>query len=421
MSPYASVGLFRAMELVLASNFDDALIQGTAALPVSTFFGNFPVGLTGGGRPPHILPQIDDERFRAHVRTIHAQGRKFFATLNSNDLGLKEYTPGFERAFLDEVGRLLDLGVDGFVVAVPLLIEMIHRAYPEVPISVSTFARIRTVTQGEFFLRLGASILVIEEANRDFALLRGLVRRGASVEILVNQTCLQGCPFRGHHLNTSSLASQPGQPCPALEYPIAECGWEMVQDPRRLVGAIYVRPEDLEVYEDIGISRFKVSGRNKPTGWLVRAASAYAHRTYSGDLLDILSYVQVRAPLHYLRSITPPASAPAEEVVELRDAYGRLGEVSIDNRAYPKGFLRRIAATDCEHTSCDECGYCGTVAQKVLRIGGKPLSEYRPPTRIPPLAVLSRIENVPPNGVPRASDETGTTGVARAAPVHSAH
>ncbi len=396
------------MELVLASNFDDALVTGSASLPVSTFFGNFPVGLTGGGRPPHILPQIDAERFRTHLGAVHRQGRKFFATLNSNDLALKEYATGFEQAFLDEVDRLLDLGVDGFVVAVPLLIELIHQAHPEVPISVSTFARIRTVTQGEFFLRLGASTLVIEEANRDFALLRGLVRRGASVEILVNQTCLQGCPFRGHHLNTSSLASQPGQPCPALEYPIAECGWEMVQDPRRLVSAIYVRPEDLAVFEEIGISRFKVSGRNKPTPWLLRAATAYSERSYAGNLLDILSYVQVKAPLQYLRSVTEASVEPLEEMRSLRDAYGRLGEVTIDNRAFPKGFLRRISATDCEHTSCDECGYCGTVAQKVLRIGGRPLSEYRAPERIPPTALLSHIENVPPTASPPSGGSTVT-------------
>ncbi|MEM0129758.1 MAG: U32 family peptidase [Thermoplasmata archaeon] len=385
------------MEIVLASNFDDVLVEATADLPVSTFFGNFPVGLTGGGRPPRILPAIDDERFRAHVRAVHGSGRRFNATLNSNDLALQEYRPGFERAFLAEVDHLLDLGVDGFVVALPLLIEILHRAHPEVPISVSSFARIRTVTQGEYFLRLGASILVLEEANRDFALLRGLLRRGATVEILVNQSCLQGCPFRGHHLSTSSIASQPGQPCPVLEYPIAECGWAMVEDPRRLVSAIYVRPEDLAVYEEMGISRFKVSGRNKPTPWLVRAARAYAARSYPGNLLDIVSFVQIRAPLQFLRSRPGPRSPPDPPGVRtLREAYERLGEVSIDNRAFPKGFLRRIAATDCEHTSCDECGYCGAVAQKVLRIGGRPVSEYAPPPHTVPLDLLSGIPSDPP-------------------------
>ena len=295
-SPYVGVGLAGAVELVLASNFDDALVDGTADLPVSTFFGNFPVLLSGGGRPPRILPSIDRELFRTHVARVHASGRAFFATVNSNDLGLREYEPGFPKAFLREIDDLLDLGVDGFVVALPLLIELIHRDHPEVPISVSTFARVHTVTQAEYFVSMGARTVVLEESNRDFALIRGLVRRGIRVEVLVNQTCIRGCPFRAHHLNTSSLASQPDRPCPALEYPIAECGWEMVRDPSRLISGIFVRPEDLEVFEDAGVSRFKVSGRNRSTPWLLRAARAYARRSYPGNLLDILSFVQAHQP-----------------------------------------------------------------------------------------------------------------------------
>jgi len=367
------------MELVLASNFDDALVDGLGALPVTTLFGNFPVGLTGGGRPPRILPAVDRERFRAHVGAVHRAGRRFYATLNSTDLGLREYAPGFGRAFLREVDGLLDLGVDGFVVAVPMLVELIHSAHPAVPITVSTFARIRTVTQGEYYLRMGADTIVLEEANRDFALLRGLVARGARVEVLVNQTCLQGCPFRAHHLNTSSLASQPEYPCPALEFPIAECGWEMVRDPGRLVSAIFVRPEDLEVYEEAGVRRFKVSGRNRSTAWLLRAARAYARRSYPGNLLDILSFVQVKAPLGFLRAARHRGAPIDGDVLRLEAAFAALESVTIDNGAFPAGFLHRIAATDCEHTSCSACGYCASVARRVLRVGGRPLSEYVPP------------------------------------------
>jgi len=389
------------MELVLASNFDDALVEGVSDLPVTTLFGNFPVSLTGGGRPPQILPSVSPERFRSHVRAVHAAGRKFLATVNSNDLGLHEYEPGFEAAFLREVDELVTLGVDGFIVALPLLIEILRSRYPEMPVSVSTFARIRTVAQAEYYLRLGASTIILEEANHDFDLLHGLVRTGAEVEILVNQTCLQGCPFRAHHLNTSSIAAQPGEACPELEYPIAECGWEIVRDPRRLISSIFVRPEDLDVYEELGVQRFKVSGRNRSTPWLLRAVRAYAQRAYPGNLLDILSYVQVKAPLHYLREVVGRAEAAPSDLSALRDAFAALEGATIDNSAFPRGFLRRIAATDCEHQSCDECGYCGSVAQKVLRVGGRPLAEYaRPPDTLRPTTLLPHIGRSPTERAP---------------------
>jgi collagenase-like PrtC family protease len=369
------------MELVLASNFDDRLVAETADLPVSTFFGGYPVQLTGGGRPPQILPAVGPERFRDHLEVVHRLGRRFYATVNSNDLGLHEYEPGYIDRFLRELGDLLDLGVDGFVIALPALIEAVRSAWPDVPISVSTFARVRTVTQAEYFLRLGARTVILEEANRDFRLIRGLVRLGAEVEILVNQSCLPSCPYRAHHLNTSSLASQPGAAGPSFEYPILECGIEYVHDPSKIISGIFVRPEDLEVYEEVGVSRFKISGRNRPTDWLVHAARAYAARSYPGNLADILSLVQLKGPRAALRRVV--ARSNDAKAAALSRAFDPFEEIVIDNTKFPPGFLRHIAAVDCEHTTCTACGYCRAVAENVLRVSGLRPSEYVSPVDLP--------------------------------------
>ena len=370
------------MELVLATNLDDTLPLLVAELPVRSFFGGFAVSLTGAGRPPFILPEVDREAFRRHLVVVHRTGREFYATLNSNDLGLKEYRPGYLDEFAREVGDLLDLGVDGFVISIPALVEAVHRAYPEVPISVSSFARIRSVTQAEYYRKLGADTVILEEGNRDFHLIEGLVRSGMRVEILTNQTCIRECPYRAHHLNTSSLCSQPGGDGLWFELPNLECGLEGVQDPQKLIASIWVRPEDLAVYEEAGVHRFKISGRNHPTDWLVRVARAYASRAYHGYLLDILSFVQINGPTRALAALAQHGVLP--EVVEpLRAAFQGMSDVVIDNDAFPPGFLRRIAATDCEHQSCAECGYCGTVAEKVVRIRDRPPSEYRPPKGLP--------------------------------------
>ncbi len=375
------------MELVLATNLDDSLPDRVSDLPVRTFFGGFPVSLTGGGRPPYILPEADRDGFLRHIRAVHRTGREFYATLNSNDLGLKEYGPGFLDSFLKEVAGLLDLGVDGFVVAIPALVEAIHRAYPEVPISVSSFARIRSVSQAEYYRKLGADTIILEEGNRNFPLIRGLVRTGARVEILTNQTCIRDCAFRAHHLNTSSLCSQPGGNRLWFEFPLLQCGLEVVRDPQKLISSIWVRPEDLAFYEEAGVHRFKISGRNRSTDWLVKVARAYAARSFHGNLLDILSFVQVKGPSAALSTLSDRGAFP--EIVEpLREAFDRLRDVTIDNDAFPSGFLRRIAMIDCEHHSCSECGYCGSVAEKVVRISGRPPSEYRAPTVLPPIVPL---------------------------------
>jgi collagenase-like PrtC family protease len=224
--------------------------------------------------------------------------------------------------------------------------------------------------------------------------MRALVRMGAEVEILVNQSCLPSCPYRGHHLNTSSLASQPGAPSLAFEYPLLECGLEYVRDPAKIISGIFVRPEDLSVYEEHGVSRFKVSGRNRSTDWLVKVAGAYAARRYDGNLADILSLVQVKGPRAALRAILSTSGEPAAR--SLAEAFEPFGEVVIDNRAFPPDFLRHIVAVDCERTTCSACGYCRGVAEQVLRISGAPPSVYRPPDDLPaPVRLISLLRQAP--------------------------
>ena len=158
-----------------------------------------------------------------------------------------------------------------------------------------------------------------------------------------------------------------------------------MRDPTKLLSGIFVRPEDLDVYEEAGVTRFKVSGRNHPTPWLVRAARAYADRHYAGDLGDILSLVQLRGPLRALSAVGASGGPDAEAA---RVAFEVANRLTIDNTAFPKGFLRHIANVDCDHLSCADCGYCPSVARRVLRIGGRPVDEYRPPTDLPPAVRL---------------------------------
>jgi len=51
----------------------------------------------------------------------------------------------------------------------------------------------------------------------------------------------------------------------------------------------WIRPEDLYLYEEIGIEMFKISGRAMPTERILMAATAYSSRHYDGKLHDILN------------------------------------------------------------------------------------------------------------------------------------
>ena len=113
--------------------------------------------------------------------------------------------------------------------------------------------------------------------------------------------------------------------------------------------------------------------------------------------MDLLSYVQVKGPLQALRSLGS-ANVETSVVGPLSAAFEPLSRLTIDNNAFPKGFLRRIAATDCAHRSCAECGYCKSVAERAVRIDGKPLTSYRAPESLPtPESLLPHLAGAPPS------------------------
>lgn len=137
----------------------------------------------------------------------------------------------------------------------------------------------------------------------------------------------------------------------------------------------WIRPEDLHYYEEIGINRFKIAGRNKKTEWLVNVVKAYSERKYEGNLLDILSYVQGRATTSALRKISAS------------DNYEILMKVYMDNGKFPTNWLNYFKYNKCEERSCEECKYCDMIEERVITIDGKPptqLNNIKPPIDLIP-------------------------------------
>lgn len=371
------------MRLVVATNFDDSLLEQIRVYPVKYIFGSHPVTITGHGRASFILPQVSDERLREHISLAHSYGIKFLYTMNTATLNGKEYSEAFLRQLRAEVDRLVGMGVDGFIIALPFLIHYIKREYPDLEVSVSSFARVSNIREFEGFVNMGADVIILnEDDNRNFRLLRALVenfRGKVDIELIVNNTCLWGCPYRRtHDVVTSVVSSTDGVRNVWFEYPILFCATDVRNDLANLIRMRWIRPEDLEYYERIGIDRFKIAGRNKKTEWLVRAVRAYAERRYDGNLLDIVSYVQGRAVPSVMRKIGGP------------DYYDILEKVVIHNDQFPRDWLRFFETNDCSVRSCSECRYCDTIAERVITVDGKRISELKLGRVSPPIELIPK-------------------------------
>jgi collagenase-like PrtC family protease len=49
-----------------------------------------------------------------------------------------------------------------------------------------------------------------------------------------------------------------------------------------------IRPEDIQIFNDMGVHRIKISGRSKPAEWLPEVANAYQQNYYEGNLIRLL-------------------------------------------------------------------------------------------------------------------------------------
>lgn len=353
------------MKLVVATNFDDNLLSGLTKYPVTHIYGSFKRTITGHGRAGFIVPDVTEEQFRKHLELAHSRNIKFLYTMNTATLNGMEYDEKFLESLGKEVEKLIDLGVDGFIVAMPFLVNYIKAEHPEMEVSISSFARVNIIREVEEYVNLGANVIIMsEDTNRDFQLLKNVSKyvkeKNVEIELILNNSCLYGCPYRRTHDIVSSVTSmEDGVKDVWFEYPLIYCATDVVNDPANIIRMRWIRPEDLHYYEEIGVDRFKIAGRNKKTDWILRAVKAYSERRYDGDLLDIVSYPQGRATTKAIEKVGGPQE------------YQVLKSIRVENTRFPQKWLEFFFYNDCSKRSCEECRYCDVIAEKVILVDGK--------------------------------------------------
>lgn len=152
------------------------------------------------------------------------------------------------------------------------------------------------------------------------------------------------------------------------------------------IRAVWIRPEDLGIYESLGYRDFKLLERNAPTEVMVRRVKAYAERRYEGNLLDLIQPYAYRSrdhPKRYwgggllwnARYFLRPFLVNPKRLLKLRRLAERRGMlrppleqgVFIDNRKLD-GFLASFPQEGCAAKDCASCRYCFEWAARVVQI-----------------------------------------------------
>lgn len=381
------------MKLSVATNFDDQLVEQLKDYPVFELYGKLPADLVGGGRASVMLAPLSPKKLRQHIQTVHRHGMEFNYLLNASCLDNMELARPGRRKIYRFLQRLKSIEVDAVTVAIPFLLEFIKEHFPQFKVRVSLFAEADHVLNVKHWAAMGADSITLNSpfVNREFATLAKIREAVSSdLQLLVNNSCLQSCPYTAYHKVLLAHGSQAGHRSGGffVDYCYLRCSFLKLLESVNYIRADWIRPEDLHRYESLGYETFKLTERNAPTDIMVTRVKAYTERRYDGNLLDLVqpfsypaapkesTWAKLRRLLWLGRYLYQPWKARWSHLKDIKALAEKRGmlhpfrgdpPVVIDNRALD-GFLDSFPAQGCRNRNCEECRYCGCWADRSVRI-----------------------------------------------------
>ena len=356
------------MKLLVPTNWDPDLILPLGKLEADVqIYGVLPTSMIGsGGTGPDNVRMMANQ-VEEYIEQAHSAGLKFDYLLNAPSMGNMEWDEKTHRQLLIHLNWIASIGADSVTVTIPYLVELIKRQFPQLQVRVSTIAHVNSVARAKLFESLGADSITLDiNINRSFGALKAIRNTvGCELTVLMNNLCLYQCPYEYYHHDGLGHASQNYNPLRGsyVDYCVLRCTLDRLRDVSQVIKCRWVRPEDIHIYEDLGIDMFKISSRAMPTDKILRAAKAYSSRHYQGNLYDILNVVPPKAGF-------ASSALPGEQ----GNGIGSPPRYYIDNQAL-EGFMDFFRKQDCS-SGCDHCGYCQRIADKAIQFDSDEVDGY---------------------------------------------
>jgi len=376
------------MEFIVPTNWQDDLIPGLPARFVSELYGKLAVDFVGGGRASAILNSVSRKKAASHIKQAHKHGFKFNYLLNSTCLDNWELTKSGRMRIEKLVDWLIVAGVDSVTVSMPFILEFVKRKFPSLKVNVSVQENVNTVSKAVIWDKMGADKITLSviDANRDFSLLRNIRSRvNCKLQLIANLKCLAGCHLYKYHSNINAHGSQSKHILKGylIDYCTLCCSLIRAQQPVEYIKSMWIRPEDVHYYEELGVDSLKLVGRQMPTPLIHKIAKAYVKRTYEGNLLDILAgakknfIIGNKKVISYFKKIKYFFKPQHVNPFRLQKAQNLFTEnhIFIDNCALD-GFLDYFLKGKCDLTCKPHCTYCYDIAKHALKIDSTKQEEH---------------------------------------------
>ena len=360
----------------IPSHFSEEYLDGLADLvsriprgreAIHNAYGSRPTTSMGHARAPGSIRSVTDAELTAYVERLHDLGIRFHYTMNAPWSAAMERTADGRAAIREEVERLIDMGIDAFIIGNPYLLRLLRDWFPSVGLVGSINLRARNGEAVAKIVGLGADHVVLErDVNRDFPLIRKLAPRwNDRISLLANSTCLVECPFQTYHALETALLSastpknadagsqgaKPQDPNACFQY----CLDQLLNEPAEMLCATWILPEDTQLYGDAGIRQIKIQGRSLPAQEQLKLVEAYLTRkTPGGEVLRLFPGLMAALESRACERSLPDSAISPFRLLTIE----RLNAV---------GFVDSFAngARNCR-VGCESCHYCHSVLDRLV-------------------------------------------------------
>ncbi|MBQ2885339.1 MAG: hypothetical protein IJE43_16555 [Alphaproteobacteria bacterium] len=265
-------------------------------IKIEEVYGSIKNSHYGAGRRNFDLQEVQWDAFCDYIKECNKAGIDFNYTLNASCMDNEEYKKGKRNSLIEHVGTLYDAGVRNFTIAIPAVADLIGSNFNDAKITLSIIAGIDTPEKLKMFSHIHGlkNVYIHEKLNRRPRQIKAITEvadfYGVNVGMIVNSFCLADCPYRQFHYNFTGHLTDLSDYV-TEDYYYFLCQREKATNPRSILNASWIRPNDIQYFLDAGIKRFKLAGRerNAKHPQYDRVVDAYNARDYDGDITMLLT------------------------------------------------------------------------------------------------------------------------------------
>ncbi len=285
------------MKYSVATNWDNQLVNHIKKLnkenkdKIFQIFGALAFSIFGSARSVPRVKDIPVKKVEKNIKAIKKAGLNFNYLVNSSvfpNLRKKENYDGAIEYF-QWIEKLKPHIV---TIANEKTLDFVYRNFPKLNVNISIVMAIKDPKKAERLFKKYKNIKGItlhQSVNRDLEKLKKHIKIAhkyrIKVELLANEICLYKCPRMKEHYAYLGRVSQLGFDT-HTEFEIW-CDKIRGKNPIEFLNACWIRPEDVDLYEKLGVDILKIAGRGETTEYLKKVTKFYMERKSPKNIMEL--------------------------------------------------------------------------------------------------------------------------------------